>query len=69
MARISKHEEVCAERYNGIAAGLRHMANIDEERHSGINARLKRMEGMILGAIGTSLGAMGAIILRAGHLL
>lgn len=69
MARITTHEKVCAERYLGIANKLESMVAIDEERHGGINARLKRMESLIVSAIGGSVGAMLLVLLRAAHLL
>jgi hypothetical protein len=43
-AKLSAHEQVCAERY------------------SVINARLKRLEGILIGAVGVMLTGMSATI-------
>lgn len=50
-SRLSTHEQVCAERY----------ANINH-RFDGVDARLKRLERIIMNAAGVLLVGMGGLI-------
>ena len=51
-ARLSTHEAVCAERYAAIAT-----------QFAGTNARLKRIEQLMIGAAASVLAGFGAIII------
>ena len=50
-SKINSHVDICAVRYEGIEREMR-----------GVNARLKRLEGMLI-------GGAGAIILLLVHLI
>lgn len=50
-SKINSHVDICAVRYEGIEREIR-----------GVNARLKRLEGMLI-------GGAGAIILLLVHLI
>ena len=56
--RLSQHEAVCAERYRAI-----------EIQFTGSNARLKRIESILLWSAASVMGAAGAIVLLLLSLL
>lgn len=61
-AKIDSHIDVCAVRYEGIEKELKNLDNRLERDMRGVNARLKRLEQV-------GIGAAGAIILLLVHLV
>lgn len=54
-ARLNTHEAVCAERYAGI-----------QKQFDGANARLKRLEKILIGSVGFIIAILMSIVLKMG---
>lgn len=52
-ARLNTHEAVCAERYKGI-----------QDQFDGANARLKRIEKILIGSIGFIVALLLSLVLK-----
>jgi hypothetical protein len=57
-AQLNTHEAVCAQRYEGIELQFR-----------STNARLKRIEGLMIAAAGVVIAGFGSIIMMLFQLL
>jgi hypothetical protein len=57
-AQLNTHEAVCAQRYEGIELQFRSS-----------NARLKRIEGLMIAAAGVVIAGFGSIIMMLFQLL
>jgi hypothetical protein len=52
-ARLNTHEAVCAERYKGI-----------QDQFDGANARLKRLEKILIGSVGFIIALLLSLVLK-----
>jgi hypothetical protein len=67
-ARLEKHEEICALRYENIQLQLKNTNDSMDYQFRGSNARLKRMEAIMIGSAGAIiLGMAGAVFALISH--
>jgi hypothetical protein len=68
-ARLEKHEEICALRYENIQLQLKSTNDSMDAQFRGSNARLKRMETIMIASAGSMiLGMAGAVFALLTHL-
>lgn len=68
-ARLEKHEEICALRYENIQLQLKNTNESMDAQFRGSNARLKRMETIMIASTGTMIvGMAGAIFALITHI-
>lgn len=61
-ARLSAHEEICALRYQNIELKFDSVQSNVALQFAGSNARLKRIETILLTVAGTLIAGMGAAL-------
>ena len=61
-ARLSAHEEICALRYQNIELKFDSVQSNVEIQFAGSNARLKRIESILIAVAGTLIAGMGAAL-------
>ena len=61
-ARLSSHEEICALRYQNIELKFDSVQSNVALQFAGSNARLKRIESILIGVAGTLIVSMGAAL-------
>lgn len=62
-ARLNTHEQICALRYENIDLQLKSTVEKVEMQFQGSNARLKRIEQIMVGASIAVIGGFGSIIM------
>lgn len=63
-ARLNSHEAVCAERYEGIKATFKAADERIELQFAAANARLKRLEQIMIGSAAFSISLLLALVLK-----
>ena len=68
-ARLNTHEQICALRYENIDLQLKSTVEKVEMQFQGSNARLKRIEQIMIGSSVAVIGGFGAIIMLLLNLM
>jgi hypothetical protein len=68
-ARLNTHEQICALRYENIDLQLKSTIEKVEMQFQGSNARLKRIEQIMIGASVAVIGGFGSIIMLLLNLM
>jgi hypothetical protein len=68
-ARLNTHEQICALRYENIDLQLKSTVKNMEMQFQGSNARLKRIEQIMVGASVAVMGGFGSIIMLLLNLM
>lgn len=68
-ARLNTHEQICALRYENIDLQLKSTIEKVEMQFQGSNARLKRIEQIMIGSSVAVIGGFGSIIMLLLNLM
>lgn len=68
-ARLNTHEQICALRYENIDLQLKSTVEKVEMQFQGSNARLKRIEQIMIGSSVAVIGGFGSIIMLLLNLM
>lgn len=68
-ARLNTHEQICALRYENIDLQLKSTVEKVEMQFQGSNARLKRIEQIMISSSVAVIGGFGAIIMLLLNLM